>query len=212
MMTPPMQYRALLIDLDGVIRRWTIPNDVIETECNLPVGAIFKIAFSPEHLAPAITGLVTDDVWRARITAQLARDHHGSAAEEAVARWSAPNGDIDADTLALLDRCNAHLRVVLVTNATSRLTQDLRALGIADRFHAIVNSSDIGVAKPAQEFYRIALEHAGVAADHALFVDDSLPNVQAAMAYGIRAHRFIGHLECAAFLESSGVLRSATVS
>ena len=203
-----MQYRALLIDLDGVIRHWRVKNDAVETECSLPVGAIFKIAFSPEHLIPAITGTVTDEKWRAEIAKQLAHDHPSADAHSAVQHWSARLGELDADTLALVDRCNSSLRVVLVTNATSRLSQDLSALGIADRFYAIVNSSDIGVAKPTATFYRLALERAGVDAEHALFIDDTLPNVHAAEMIGIRSLRFVDIHGMRAFLECAEVLRT----
>ena len=156
-------------------------------------------------LAPAITGLITDDEWRARIAQELQRVYPLSAAAAAVQQWSASTGDVDHDTLALLDQCHAHLRVVLVTNATSRLPRDLAALGIAERFHAVVNSSEIGFAKPASAFYRVVLERAGVAAEHALFIDDSIANVQAATALGMQGHHFTGHHEMQAFLHSVGV-------
>ena len=49
-----------------------------------------------------------------------------------------PSGDLDVQTLALLDRCAPQLKVVLVTNATSRLHDDLRALGIAALANTLV--------------------------------------------------------------------------
>jgi putative hydrolase of the HAD superfamily len=207
-----MQYQALLIDLDGVLRQWRTNNDAIEAEAHLPLGAIFNMAFSPVHLTPAITGMVTDEEWRTGVARQLELVHQCGAAEAAVQRWSKYPGALDVEALALVDGCDERVRLVLVTNATSRLPQDLLALGIADRFHAVVNSSDVGFAKPAQEFYAIALARAGVAAEHALFIDDSLPNVQGANALGIRGHHYIGHHEMLGFLQSSGVLRDdATV-
>lgn len=51
----------------------------------------------------------------------------------------------------------------------------------------VINSSIIGVAKPAKGFYDAMLEHANVAARVALFVDDSLKNCQVAQALGIHA-------------------------
>jgi putative hydrolase of the HAD superfamily len=66
-----MQYNAILVDLDGVIRRWQSSDESIETACNLPIGSIRKIAFEPKLLNLAITGAITDEVWRDRIARQL---------------------------------------------------------------------------------------------------------------------------------------------
>jgi len=96
---------------------------------------------------------------------------------------------------------------VLLTNATSRLGEDLRSLGLHRRFAAVVNSSDVGVAKPAAEIFRMALERAGATADRALFIDDTPANVQAARALGIRSHRFTAHAAMSTFLRHAGVLR-----
>lgn len=49
--------RALLVDLDGVIRSWRSQADLDrEREFGLPPGVIRRIAFAPERLMPAITG------------------------------------------------------------------------------------------------------------------------------------------------------------
>jgi hypothetical protein len=47
--------RTLIIDLDGVLRRWE-PVDPIESRHGLPTGALFGTAFSPTLLDPVITG------------------------------------------------------------------------------------------------------------------------------------------------------------
>lgn len=53
--------RALLIDLDGVIRTWRSQEDPDrERGFGLPPGAIRRIAFAPEWLMPAITGQIAD--------------------------------------------------------------------------------------------------------------------------------------------------------
>ena len=107
--------------------------------------------------------------------------------------------------LAVLGGCARLVRLVLVTNATSRLTRDLQAAGLSERFHAVVNSSEIGVAKPSPTYFRIALDHAGASPQAALFVDDTLANVEAASALGIRSHHFSGTSKLRRFLEAEGV-------
>lgn len=57
-------------------------------------------------------------------------------------------------------------------------------------FDGIVVSGEEGVMKPNPEIFRRLLDRYALDARDALFVDDSLPNVQAAMALDIEAHHF----------------------
>ena len=201
-----MQFKTLLIDLDGVLRQWNDSDIPAEMAFGLPANEIAAVAFSPSLLTPAITGVITDQEWRARIAQELERRHEGCLAHVAVARWSQSPGTVDQSTLSLLQRCRGDLRLVLVTNATSRLTEDLVALGLTGVFDEVINSSELRVAKPADAFFRLALERAGVLANQALFIDDSVANVSAASALGIESHLFANHGAMAAFLRRHGVL------
>ncbi len=201
------RYAVLLIDLDGVIRRWPRSDAAIETAHALPVGAIRKVAFAPDLVLPAITGRVTDQAWRQHTANRLGREFGSTHAAQAVAQWTAHPGEVDHRTLGILGACVAGLQVVLLTNATSRLADDLHSLGLHQRFAAVVNSSDVGVAKPAAEIFRIALERVSTTPDRALFIDDTAANVEAASALGILSHRFTAHAAMSTFLRHAGVLR-----
>jgi putative hydrolase of the HAD superfamily len=203
-MAPPT---ALLIDFDGVLRRWNFEDPLIEEAHGLPAGAILGVALSPAALLPAICGSITDEAWRRNVADELLRLHPGSASADAVAKWSESPGEVDLGVAEVLSRCRRDLRVVLATNATSRLTSDLRALGLHERFQGIVNSSQIGFAKPHKEFYAAALQIAGVSAADAIFVDDSVANVAAAARLGIRGHHFRGHAGLEQFLLQVGAIQ-----
>ncbi|WP_369244443.1 HAD family hydrolase [Streptomyces sp. R41] len=77
------------------------------------------------------------------------------------------------------------VRVVIAGNQTARAGQLLRALDLpAD---LIVTSEELGVAKPAPEFFQRALELAQAPADTALYVGDHPANdVRPARAAGLR--------------------------
>jgi putative hydrolase of the HAD superfamily len=79
--------------------------------------------------------------------------------------------------------------VVPATNATSRLDEDLRSLGIADAFDVIASSAAIGHAKPDPRFYRAAVSLAGAPAADVFVVDDKRPNIEVAAALGIASGR-----------------------
>lgn len=87
----------------------------------------------------------------------------------------------------LLRRLRASgLGVHLGTNQTLRRAAYMRAeLGYDELFDVSCYSAEMRVAKPAHGYYRMALDRIGAAADEVLFVDDRLPNVEAARAVGL---------------------------
>lgn len=205
--------RILNCDLDGVIRHFDPHAQArVDTTYGLARGTIARIAFSPAHLIPAVTGLVSDEEWRSGITSDLGRIIGKSDAREAVAAWSADIGTVDACVLDLLRHVRERCPVILFTNATSRLRQDLSSLGLTSEVDAVVNSAETGAPKPHREAF--------VAADEAierllgyhphpheiLFVDDNSANVDAGAHYGWMTRLFLGAADFAQLLHSVGLL------
>jgi FMN phosphatase YigB (HAD superfamily) len=185
--------RVLLLDLDGVLRRWP-PDEARAAEAigRLPRGAIDRSAFAPERLLPVIRGDRSHESWLAEVVSDLASRFPDADVRAAVARWSASPGEVVPEVLVRVRALRAvGILVVLVTNATDRLPGDLFRLGLADALDGIVSSADVGAAKPEPEIYVAALALAGVEAGEAGFVDDHVDNVAAAEALGIRGHRYV---------------------
>jgi len=174
----------------------------IELNCGLPLGALRETAFERELLNDAVTGRITDEVWRESVATLLALKHPDAKIAQAVTAWSLPLGDVDENVLRLVQLAGKRIKVVLVTNGTSRLNRDLEVLGLLPSLDVVVNSSVIGVAKPAHDFYVAALRLAGVDAAEALFVDDSPSHVEAAVQLEICSLRFTGHEALATFLQN----------
>lgn len=163
-MTDPRD-RALLLDLDGVLRRW--PADLArraERAAGLPAGAIHAAAFEPQLLHRAVTGAIDDGTWRSEAALRLARGRTLLSALQAMAAWSASPGVVD---------------------------EAVRALGIAGDVDAVVNSSAVGVAKPDPRLLQVALAAGGASASRSLFVDDTAAHVAAAEALGLAGHVFV---------------------
>lgn len=184
--------KAILCDMDGVLRHWESARP-LEDEFGLPAGSIRACAFADDLVMPAITGACTDEEWRGDIVKRLAANVSRDVAEMVVGRWSEPSGWIDPEMLNLLGslRERGHT-VILVTNATTRLMNDLTKLAIHDRFDGIVNSAVVGVAKPDAAIYHHAVELAGVAPPDCLFIDDLPANVAAASQLGMIGLHFTG--------------------
>ncbi|MYR95407.1 HAD-IA family hydrolase [Streptomyces sp. SID4937] len=179
---------AVLCDLDNVIRFYdTAPLAALERAAGLPVGTTMDIAYAPEIDLPLLLGRITPDAWVDAITDQLAGRLGGDtdlARTLGRALASAPF-HADAEVVALLRRARTHVPLVLVTNATLQLEDDLALLGLTDLADAVVSSAVERVAKPDPAIYRIAAERAGVPAERCLFVDDRQENIDAAVALGM---------------------------
>jgi putative hydrolase of the HAD superfamily len=179
-------FGAVLCDLDGVLRLWD-PGAMttLDRAYGLGDGTLRAAAFAPARLHPAITGLVSDEQWRAGVAQDLAAAcGDPERAHELVGRWTAARALADTAVLHALAAVRRSVPVVLVTNATTRLEDDLAALGLTDAVDAVVNTARIGAAKPDPAVYLDAARRAGVPTGRCLFADDTLANVTAAERLG----------------------------
>jgi putative hydrolase of the HAD superfamily len=184
--------QALLIDLDGVLRRWDpAPMIAVEVEYGLKPAALLETAMSWDIYRPAVTGEITDAEWMRLIAARLPLDP--SVAAEAVARWQAYRGEPDPDALAFVREVRAAGRKVgLATNATDRLRPDLDALGLTAEVDVVISSWELEVHKPAPEFFARACELIDTPPDRVLFIDDDDRVVRGARAARLSAYRWSG--------------------
>ncbi|MEV3856058.1 HAD-IA family hydrolase [Streptomyces sp. NPDC050095] len=180
-------FDAVLCDLDGVIRYYdTEAVARLERAAGLEVGTTARFAFAPEQDLPLLLGQITRDQWADSI-ARCLMDLHVSetVAHELSTTFAHAPSWADEAVVEILGQVRAHVPVVLVTNATTWLEEDLATLGLSDIADHIVSSARVGVAKPDRRIYEIASERAGVGAARCLFVDDREENVQAATTLGM---------------------------
>ncbi|MEU4540254.1 HAD-IA family hydrolase [Streptosporangium sp. NPDC023825] len=191
-----LPYDAVLCDIDGVLRHWPA-SDELDRAHGLPAGTLAAAAFAPSLLHSAITGEITDEQWRSAVAANLAGTC-GSAdrARAVVTAWSDVVPRVDQEVVALLTRAREVATVALVSNATTRLEQDLAGQGLDGLADIVVNTARIGVAKPDPRVFLIAAERTGTSVQRCLFVDDTLANVAAAREAGMTAfhHRRVEDL------------------
>lgn len=168
--------RAVLFDLDGVLRRWP-PGDPV----------VLEAAFERTLLHRAVTGAIDDATWRAAVAERVGW--------ERVAVWSAGWGSVDAEVLDVVRAVRRRMPVGLLTNATTRLRDDLARLGLDREVDVVVSSAEVGVAKPDEAVYWAACEALGLAPEEVLFVDDTPAHVAGARDAGLEAVRFVGAAE-----------------
>jgi putative hydrolase of the HAD superfamily len=184
--------RALLIDFDGVLRRWDpAPMIAVEVEYGLPPASLLETSMAWDVYRPAMAGEITDAEWMAAVASRLPLPPEEAAA--AVGAWQSYRGEVDPDALAFVREVRAAgRRVGLATNATDRLRGDLDALGLTDEVDVVISSWELKVHKPAPEYFQKACELIGEQPKHVLMVDDDDRVVRGARAAGLAAYRWTG--------------------
>ncbi|ADG76452.1 HAD-superfamily hydrolase, subfamily IA, variant 3 [Cellulomonas flavigena DSM 20109] len=183
---PDRPFDAVLCDIDGVIRHYR--TDVLsrlEERAGLPVGTTAAVGFAPPHGEALVAGLLSREQWERAVVEGLGADVPHADAHALARALTHAEARVDDAVVRLLRRVRAHCPVVLVTNATPWLDDDLERLGLRDLADDVVNSSSVGVAKPDVRIYEIAAARAGVPVERCLFVDDREQNVAAAAALGM---------------------------
>ncbi|MFD6260165.1 HAD family hydrolase [Micromonospora chalcea] len=185
---------ALLVDFDGVLRRWDPAVAAgVEREYGLTEGVLGEIAMSWGLLQPVLTGQVSHAQWMVSVADALTPVVGADRARAAVQEWQSYRGEVDPDVLAFIREVRAAgIRVGLGTNATDLLDADLAALGLTEELDVIVNSSVVGVHKPAKEYFQAACGALGTPPARVLFVDDEDRAVAGARVAGLSAHRWSG--------------------
>ncbi|MFJ8865406.1 HAD family hydrolase [Streptomyces sp. NPDC102473] len=184
-------YEAVLCDLDNVVRFYDVTHlSALERAAGLPEGTTEDVAYAPEVDLPLLLGRITPEEWVEAVALGLAPRVGTAKGRELGRALAEAPFRADATVVAMLRQDRTRVPLVLITNATPRLDEDLAVLGLTDLADHVVSSAVEGVAKPDPALYRIAAGRAGVPMDRCLFVDDSRENVDAAVALGMTGVHF----------------------
>lgn len=184
--------RAALFDLDGVIRHYDPAHPArLCRSYGLPDDTVSAIAFEAATLGAAVAEHLTFDEWRDGVADEVTRRYglDGRAIADEFFRIDAAT--IDREVLAIVRKVRARVPVGLLTNATSRLPDELTHFGLDLEVDVVCNSWDLGVAKPTPAIYALAAERMGVEMSECFFTDDRIENVEAAQEAGMVTHHFV---------------------
>lgn len=194
------EVEVVVSDLDGVLRvfddhLWT----QLDTALGAEPGTSFASILGHPFLEEVTRGRGTHAQWRERAIKQLMSGGiEQERARAAVTRWADTPAEIDESVLALLtDARDRSLAVFVFTNGTDRVREELETLGLGaimgDGAQFLLNSADLGHAKPEQEAFRLAHQRIEQTIGHevppqrVLFLDDSAGHVHGAQRYGWQA-------------------------
>lgn len=177
---------AAVFDLDGVVRSFDVfHRAAVEMRHGLADGILWTTAFDRVHIEPLVTGRITRAEWCRRVGGAVGNP---TAARE----WLDAPATVDEGVLEVIDRLRARgLPTAILTNGTDTVRAELDDLGLTDRFDAIFNSAEIGVAKPDPRIFEHVCEQLGLPPGTIFFTDDSAGHVAAATDVGLIARRFV---------------------
>ena len=187
-------FRAVLFDLGGVV--FDSPLDAFaryEQEVGLPPNFIRTLNATNSD----------SNAWARFERAELDRDAFVAAFEaEALAAGhrleglrvlDALKGEVRPAMLEAVRRLKdaGFLTAALTNNIAPMAAADERTSALLPLFQLVVESSVVGVRKPEEAFYRIALDTLGVEAHECIYLDDLGINLKPARAMGMTTIKVI---------------------
>jgi putative hydrolase of the HAD superfamily len=117
---------------------------------------------------------------------------YGPSARAAALAFDACVAVVDRDVVDLAFRLRPAFTTAILTNGTTRVEQELGALGVDAEFDHIFNSTRLGYAKPDVTVFQFVLDALGYAAPECVFIDDSEAKLAVAAELGMRTVHFTG--------------------
>lgn len=181
--------KAVIFDWGGVMQ--ALPDEAYTAEWER------RLALAPGALAEALWGSAWRQLEIGAITndeyARLAADRLGFPSVEALDRFTeAFYGGVELNraVVGVARGLRERYKIGLLTNAWPGAEETFREQFGVDahaEFDGYVNSADVGLRKPDPAIYELMLERLGIAPQQAVFLDDSLQNVESARRLGIHA-------------------------
>jgi putative hydrolase of the HAD superfamily len=122
--------------------------------------------------------------------------------EQIIHAWNAMLLDFRTDSIAFLKEIRNRYRIFLLSNTNEIHLQFFQESfqnsypnePFDDLFEVAYYSHRIGLRKPNAEAYLYVLEQNNLAAADTLFIDDSLPNIEAAEKLGLQTVHLLPHM------------------
>lgn len=183
--------RAVIWDLGGVILRTEdyVPRQQLADKLGISPAELEKVVFDSDTAIQATLGQVTEIQHWASIA------DHFHLSEEGLTEfrelfWSGDRADLEL--MDLIKRLRKSFCTGLLSNAWdgARHIINHRYFLLEDAFDVAVFSAEVGLAKPDPQIYHFILQKLGVVAEEAVFIDDSIGNVEAARKVGLQTVHF----------------------
>lgn len=182
--------RAVIFDLGGVLVRTDdrTPRAKLADRLSITYDELSSLVFDNPSAQQATLGLLgVPEHWEAvRASLGLSPQDFQSVKDEF---WA---GDaLDTELVDFVRSLRPRYQTALLSNAWGNLRDVLEhEWKILDAFDQVIISAEVGLMKPDERIYHLAVERLGVTPSEAVFVDDFSENVEGARAAGLHAIHF----------------------
>ena len=159
-----------------------------EDELGLEPSTINSVMFDSQAWQKALVGRKTVEEFWYEIGPELGLNSHEEIDAFRNRYWADEN--INTNVLKLIQKLHGHYRLAVLSNAPPGLSQWLADWRILDFFDLVFCSGDEGVVKPDAMPFEVTLERLGVQPGEAVFIDDTMENVEAARKLGLHGILF----------------------
>ena len=198
--------RVVVFDLGGVLIDWN-------------PRYLYRKIFDTEEAVEQFLDEICTPEWNAEQdggrpfaegTALLCAQYpeHADAIRAYDERWNEMVVGAIEPTVRLLERLaeHGHLLYALTNWSAEKFPPMRERFPFLDLFDYILVSGEVNLKKPDPEIYRRLLERIDHPPANCLFIDDNLPNIEAAAALGFHTVHFQNPQQLAARLEGYGLL------
>jgi 2-haloacid dehalogenase len=196
---------AVLFDLGNVLIRWDPRNH-------------YKDRFASAEDMERFLAVVAPGSWNhemdlgkpfalAIAERTVLHPEHGELLAEWQTEWERMlGGAIDGSVALLAELRQAGYRIAALTNWSAETFPVARKrFPFLAWFEDVVISGVEGIAKPDPQMFALALARTGFVPERTVFIDDSLPNIEAARAARLRTVHFASPQQCREELRAFGV-------
>lgn len=185
-----MSIRAVIFDYGGVVVRMVdeTPRRMLVDRLGIDLETLYYHVFESESARLGSRGKIRFEKHWQHVCEQL----HIPASEQAAAleAFLAADG-VDQDLIAWIRELRKQHKIGLLSNAWDNLRSLLvERWQVADEFDDLLISAEVGLVKPDQRIYELAVRRLGALPEEAVFFDDLHENVQGALAAGLQAHQY----------------------
>lgn len=185
-----MPVSAVIFDYGGVIIRIVDdkPRRQLVDRLGIDLGKLYHIVFESKSARRGSRGEISFAQHWKYVCRQLGVPKAEQAAT--LEAFLAADG-VDQDLMTWIRELHKNHKIGLLSNAWDNLRGLLEdRWKVAGEFDDLVISAEVGLAKPDQRIYELAVKRLGVLPEEAVFFDDMLENVEGARAAGLQAYQY----------------------
>lgn len=180
-----MKIRAVFFDFGGVLQRteFQAPRQHLAERFGMDYADIDRVVFDIETARRASIGEIREEEHWAEV---LKRLRYPLEKRKAFTDEFFGGDVLDHTLVEFIRSLKGRVHTGLISNAWEGLRAHLVSEKILDLFDTVVISAEVGVTKPDERIYRVALERAGFGAAESIFVDDMKVNIEACERVGMK--------------------------